>query len=738
MSYSGAPRDLIKSVDERISENISSTKFSKENLKVKSKQSTPLTTSGYEGYVASKDPEQPNKIKISHASGPIERHSQEIKSSFLNPDAQYDPEIIANWVPQLSLTVFDENTMKPLSAAQVQTRMADRWVPHYFMNPVQDLDYITIESLTRFTFIGPLMDALNKFKVGTGFKPELELVNPSNDQDKDAAEIEANKEIIDTLSQIDNQVSVDSNNYMDTTFTDKISALMSVKDIFNRSALIFGYDAPVKVNGKTYKEIPSSLKFAHARDLGLIEADPITWRLKAAQWRNAFYMIPAKDMIYLWNPITSAKTRGSWLYGDSMIMPMIDASRTIRKNIGVNFPAMAEATWSGLFLMAIKPQGQNPNERAAEYTQVAQGMVRGGPNILMEDPNDVKFQNVDFNPKVNEFVAMTEMLIKYCIATTGMPHSMFYDEDSSNRATMIGKIQLAKDTVINPMRAIDGRMISEQWYQKWFRLIYKDSKPEIYRKFKITIKFSDLNISEWYDKIQAVNELDSRKQLTDSAYGDLAGIRNYKALAVPDAPVTPGGGNSQKFSIGNGEGFSLSKEKSLGAKRLDAVRHDTLEENQEATLADVIAWASIPNWDMLLHYVNPNGYDDRKDYEFIARNARNWDILSLEQKIVLIRTFYFRNSDFSVAKLLTQYGIKLPESKEESWWKVLLPTHKQHLIDPEKRLPWSKEFTMKSWNELSPNEKEIANRMYAWRSTAHDAENLSKIKIIPEDINLTH
>jgi len=68
------------------------------------------------------------------------------------------------------------------------------------------------------------------------------------------------------------------------------------------------------VNGRVYKEIPSSMKFAHPRDLGIIEVDPETWRLKSVQWRNAYYMVQAKDMIYLWNPLVSAKTRNSTFY----------------------------------------------------------------------------------------------------------------------------------------------------------------------------------------------------------------------------------------------------------------------------------------------------------------------------------------------------------------------------------------------------------------------------------------
>jgi len=74
---------------------------------------------------------------------------------------------------------------------------------------MQDLDYLVIQALTRSTFIGPLFEAITKFEVGTGFKPELELINPDKDEDKNAKEIEANQDIITTLRGIDAQVNRD-------------------------------------------------------------------------------------------------------------------------------------------------------------------------------------------------------------------------------------------------------------------------------------------------------------------------------------------------------------------------------------------------------------------------------------------------------------------------------------------------------------------------------------------------
>ena len=556
------------------------------SLKSKSQKNipAPLTYEGFRKYIEeTKEVEtlagKKTETKISHASGPIPNYAKLIETASLNPDVEYDENIINNWSPHMSLSVADSISGNPLSGAEVDNfRNSNRnWVPNYFVNPMQDLDYLVIQAIARSTFVGPLMEAITKFQVGTGFKPELELINPDKDEDINEKAIEENQDVIDTLLGIDAQIDFDEDDpdhELDVPLIEKYAAITTVKNMFNRSALIFGYDKKIKVNGIVYKEIPSTLTFTHARDLGIIQVNPITRRMQSVQWRNAYYMVPTKGMIYMWNPWISAKTRNAWYYGDSLVMPMLDAGRVVRKNIGVNFNAMSEATWSGLFLMAIKPQGQDLAEKEAEYNQVVKNMVRGGPNVLLEDPDNVKFQNVDFNPKVKEFQELTEAMLRYQVACTGMPHSMFYDESTSNRATMIGKIQLAMSTVINPMRESDGRLFSGQWWQRWFRLIYKDKKPDLLKKFRIKMVFEDLRIEEWFDKVEAANEVDGRKQLTDEAYGQLIGVDNYQNKVDPDAETIPGGGdgkNSMTFDDGSKLKIKEPKEQ-LKAKTSEAAR----------------------------------------------------------------------------------------------------------------------------------------------------------------------
>lgn len=547
-----------------------------------SSQKVPLIASGFIPY-RFKEPKKVQRkarAKVTkshrHHGGPVMQTIYTIKHSLLSPapDRLYDDETVASWQPHMQLAVMSTNRQsgeaRPLTAAEVQTRrQSPRWLPMYFANPMQDLDYLTIEQIKRTTITGPLIDSLTKFIVGKDFGPELELIEPSGNKEQDRAEIEKHQDIINDLKTLDELVSKTDGLTIDVHFKDKVAAAITNMNTFNRCALVFGYpeNGTVEINGRKYKGLPNSIKVAHPRDLGMVKVNPETWRLESVQWRNAYYMIPARDMIYLWNPLISATTHNSWLYGDSLVLPMLDAARTIRKNIAVNFPAMGEVAWAGSAIEFIKPKGQTPADKEQEYSDIVNNFVRGTINVQLEDPQEVKVERLDFNPQVDKFMHLTEFLVKYCVADVGLPHSLFFDEDSSNRSTMLGKIQMAISVTINPFREIPGRALAEQWYGRWFKLICEQSgRQELLKKFRVKTVWSDLHIEEWGDRIDAVNKVDQRKQLTDEAYGELAGIENYPQKTEPDAEVTPGGkGNQFEFDDGNGGGFEVKEKGKSGS-----------------------------------------------------------------------------------------------------------------------------------------------------------------------------
>ena len=259
--------------------------------------------------------------------------------------------------------------------------------PHLFANPMQSLDYKIYETLLKTTFIGGLMDSFLKYITGKEFKPELELVNPDENDEINMKLIEKHQDIITNLLEIDHQTETFDDGTLDVTFQQKITAMIMSTLCYNRSALIFSYDKPVKINGKTYEEIPNHLIFAPAQDLGIIDIDVDTRRLKSVQWKHQYSEpVLVKNMLYMWNPLTSSKVYNSWFYGISILSPLISASKMIRLLLSETFPAMAKTTWAGVFFLIVKNQGNTVASKKAEYAAIAQGAPTWKPKCTNQRP----------------------------------------------------------------------------------------------------------------------------------------------------------------------------------------------------------------------------------------------------------------------------------------------------------------------------------------------------------------
>ena len=491
------------------------------------------------------------------AIGPITGKKFDIYDGYDDQDSassysKTDIDGMLSHMPSQEIYPIDEKDYSVLSAAETARRRRKNIMPNMYANPMQYLDYRIYQTLMRTTFVGSLVDSLVKYIIGSGFKPELELINPDEDHEKNKNEIDRHQDIITKLRRIDDQVSRSDEGHLDTPFRQKIASLITSCLAYNRGALIFDYDHPVEIDGKKYGEIPSNLHYAHAMDLGIITLDPQTRRLTHCQWRQALGsgMIPAQDMIYLWNPVTSSKVSNADFYGISILSPLISATKILRKLLSDDFPAMAENAWAGLFLLVARNDGNTEQSKRDEYSALTTNLTPGKPGVLVKNPEDVAAHNINFNPKVTEFLTLFESMIKLCISTVGLPQVGFYDESAANRATLIGKIQLTMRTNIDPMREWIGESIAAQWYDRWFRVMYKD-QPEILEKFRIRLSWDDLHIAEWYDSIEAMLELDGRKEIKDTEFGDKIGLKEYTSMVKPEAETVPGGsgGGGRKMSM---------------------------------------------------------------------------------------------------------------------------------------------------------------------------------------------
>ena len=459
-----------------------------------------------------------------------------------------DPMVIETHIPIQKLTPIDPITLTTLSAAGLKSMRKKRLLPTTYGNPLQYLDYRLYETLTKHTFIGALIDSYVKFLMGTGFKPELELINPDEDAEKNQREIQSAQFIIDDLLEIDRQIDHTNHDRIDMSLQDKFASMMTSMIVYNRGALMFVHNKPIIIRGKEYNEIPNHMIFASAPELGLNVMDDQENTLKQIQWTKSIdSLVDVKDMILLWNPLTSAKIQNSQFYGGSMITPMIASSKIIRQLLSNVFPAMAKNAAMGLYLLAINPDGTTSEDKINEYRNIDKGLKSAATSVLLKDPVDVELHNIDYDPKVADFLSVVESQVKMCISTMGLPQVGFYDESAANRATMVGKIQLTMKTTIEPMRQMIGKSICDQHYQRWYELLYKGDK--VLDKFKIKIGWSDLRILEYTDQIEAALLADSRFQFKNSAFGKIAGLENYENMLDPKGTLVPGGSGGNKVSL---------------------------------------------------------------------------------------------------------------------------------------------------------------------------------------------
>lgn len=493
-----------------------------------------------------KEKEAPAKITdFIIRGGPIKASSAHISELLPNiPSNQLTPELTKHvekyWMPEPHLSVYDMKDNIALTAAVASKRHIDnkRWMPQYYQNPMQGYDYLVYESLLKNTILGPLAWSLVKFIIGTGFAPALELRNPSGDPKADADLIKKHEYIINNLKYIDRCISEKSDeNGVDISFKMKITNLIHNMLTFNRSCAVYQYDTenPIKLypmgpknegteksttttKAKTGKEekdkglveypnIPTGLVDFHPRDIGIVKISPESKKMESVQISQIQGFVEYDQMIYMWNSQHAAPIYNAKFYGGSILMPMIEPARLIRTQVSSILPAVSENMAGGLYHIFVEPEGGTEAQRILEYESITQAAEFGTANVFMLAPDRVKYENVNFDPKIGDLITMFDTQIKYIIACFNLPQIGSYDEAAANHATAVEKIQLTISTAINPMREWIGEDFGRQWYNRNFLEIYKEDYPELVELFRIKVDFEDLQVETLKERAETIVEM---------------------------------------------------------------------------------------------------------------------------------------------------------------------------------------------------------------------------------------
>ena len=458
--------------------------------------------------------------------------------SLLDNHDEIPDEILWNHSPKQELTPLDEK-YQILSAGAIANGVGSLnqnqlMRPHRYYNPHQDLDLRIYEALYKNTFLGSLVDSFGRIVTGAGFEPELKLIHPSNDQKKNRDAIEGGQEIINKLVMIDRKINKSKTGEgLGISFETLVQMLVSNIVGYGRGAILYHYDKhPIQIDDTPYPQIPTSLSFVGARDLGMITCDPQTSKLQKVQYR---YMggegISVDQMLYGWNIGTSAKVWNSQYYGFSMLANCVPAAKVVRQLISDAFPIMITEAWSSLYLLIADNEGGTIENRRKEYQAITRSLQPGKPGVLIRDPKKTDVHKLDLNPQIEEFQKLYESLINTAVSSLGLPSAIF-DGSAPNRSTLIELMQYTKATVIEPLRRWLGDLIVSQWYQKHFEILYANS-PEL-EKFEIVLSWNDLPLINQVEMIEAALALDMRPnaRLKDDEFGNKIADPQYSTRIV--------------------------------------------------------------------------------------------------------------------------------------------------------------------------------------------------------------
>ncbi len=541
---------------------LSTLKKNKQNSSTKTKTALPQTKIHY----TKKESKKPRPFHA--AGGLLTEHDTPSYHDGLYQ--QIDPNIIKTHIPQYKVVPYSNpkrESPKPLSAATINSikkrSKGNVFFPKFFMNPYQDLDYMVLQDIYANSIAGRIIDRLVELMFGNGVKPILKLRNPKEfgDEEKQQQEIEAGQKILDDLLAVDEALSDPDDEvdpFLDTDINTKFLAIVKNSLVYGRSMAIKTFNKPVKLqDGRVFANIPDGYKIIHPRDMGIVEIDQATWKLKSVQIRFTAQNVIPQQMIYMENgsnnPVFNALH-----YGYSTMQSMIGASRSLKQMIEIDFPTITKHVWAGIGFGMTKPDGATQAQKQEELEQILAQIKAGRMNWMMLDPNDTRIDFQDFNPKITELVQLADFLIRYNIAQTGMPQALFAQEQDSNRSTLVQKIRFFMDGPIKNLQESITAQFSKQHYMPNFKAMYgKDS--EEFKKFKIVAEFEPLKLEAFDDSVEAVIRLNEQFPLLPSAAGELLGLDNFESMI--DTSIERPDPNRQGFGFvdKNGDNVEMKR-----------------------------------------------------------------------------------------------------------------------------------------------------------------------------------
>ena len=502
--------------------------------------------------------QRPEGIESEYSIGDAIQH----RTNFLD---NYMP---LNQIQPLDVKLDDKNIISQTPFVAATRSNGQPIFPKFFINPLNALDMMVLQEIYMHTICGSIIDVLVSFTMGKGIRPVLKL-NSENIKDIKAIKIqkddetsetsqtsdsrdteeskeeaiarvlEENEFLLDPLIAVDDSFSdpkqVDP--FLDETWDDKVEAVIRNHWIFGRGMMTYEYfdNRIFKWNGHDFPDIPNVVKIIHPRDMGFVQIDQATQKLKGVSLMFSIGMIDSSDMLYMEHTKNSPIYNGKY-YGYSKMMRMIPDGRNLRKLKDRDFPNVASIGYAGFSIIAFRGDTKGAEAEQIQNTGFVNSMTVGSPNATtVENPaDDIKVHDVNTDPKISEMIELAHYHAEAAAKSAGVPTTLVSKEKDPNRDTLLGILRLFKENEIKNLRSKITKTFTAQYYMPNWRKIYKENE-DVLKNFHVECEFIDIKLESWDDLVSSLLELSKLNPLRAEAIGELLGIDNYESKIDPDA-----------------------------------------------------------------------------------------------------------------------------------------------------------------------------------------------------------
>ena len=337
--------------------------------------------------------------------------------------------------------------------------------------------------------------------------------------------------------------------------------------VFARSACYIEYADTPNVSLGLPVDTPIALKPLKPMYLGNVAIDPISWNIKAIQYkdpkvsfkeyidigiqaqqakddelrsRDTKYLNADNVLYFVRNNNNMMREDDDFYFGHSSLQCIMSQSEENRRMKQIVIPQINQGHWAGTGYWSF------PNYSESMMKRFFNSIKPGGHVGIPDDR--IKFNESKLTYDYAGIINLMSDLKKQILSVFGLPSFLMNFEDVTNRATSDTVVTGFNESTIQAERSWITSILDKQWYPKLFKIYYPDDEF-LHIKLKMQVSFENISFESFYEKAVAVVALIEKKIMTVAEGRNMLKLppllpEDYAllGLADPTAPIVQANG----------------------------------------------------------------------------------------------------------------------------------------------------------------------------------------------------